>query len=593
MMNFNLGVECESTFVCTFSGKMSTIPGVTYDTLNSWLQDLLDQDEAQQISVITEIKAERKSYCFQKQDTVNVPVNPVDDSSVNVMAKVSYSVRKELTGITDKSTLSQYSKALADMLKPYFLNKKYGTYTVRDDYGREIHAIQIIPKAGTAFIMESMPLDYPFMKDKEKLPEKYFVYVNPTHNNNKFYRMVDLGDGTWGAYYGRIGMKQGESVYSNHVDKPYVYPMHMYYIKLMEKIAKGYHDETELHRSISDMKISVNTHNFAAIKDTAVADLIKRLTEYANAKIKESYTVEAVDVTEAMVEAAKKQLDILNGDNTLRKFNKDLLELMHIIPRRIDGTGMFGVASLLAKDTNDFPAIIAREDSLLSILEGQVKVQSKKQKLSDDNMGLLEAMGLEIYPATAAQTEEVKRHLGDSLLPTFKCAYRVINHKTQKRFNAWLETHKDAAGHKPRVKQFWHGSRNENWWSIMTNGLALNPNRYKSNVVITGKMFGNGIYFAPSSAKSFNYTSYRGTSWANGHSDTAFMALFATAYGEPYEVFSWSGAWSGYDYARLQNDKAGAGCVHAKASQGMLRNDEVIFYNEDQVTINYLVEFGK
>ena len=105
-------------------------------------------------------------------------------------------------------------------------------------------------------------------------------------------------------------------------------------------------------------------------------------------------------------------------------------------------------------------------------------------------------------------------------------------------------------------------------------------------------MFGNGLYFAPSSAKSFNYTSFHGTSWANGHATTAFMALYATAYGDPYEVFSWNGSWAGYNYNRLQQEHPGAGCVHAKASQGMLRNDEVIFYNESQTTINYIVEFS-
>ena len=57
-----------------------------------------------------------------------------------------------------------------------------------------------------------------------------------------------------------------------------------------------------------------------------------------------------------------------------------------------------------------------------------------------------------------------------------------------------------------QVKQLWHGSRNENWFSILENGLQLNP-----NAIITGKMFGKGIYFAPSSNKSWNYTSYRGT----------------------------------------------------------------------------------
>ena len=71
-------------------------------------------------------------------------------------------------------------------------------------------------------------------------------------------------------------------------------------------------------------------------------------------------------------------------------------------------------------------------------------------------------------------------------------------------------------------------SRNQNWTSIIINSLKLNP-----DAIITGKMFGNGVYFAPSSMKNWNYTSYRGTSWANGDADVAFMGLYATAYGTP------------------------------------------------------------
>ena len=204
----------------------------------------------------------------------------------------------------------------------------------------------------------------------------------------------------------------------------------------------------------------------------------------------------------------------------------NLLELFKIIPRRMNGVN--AVANNMAKTDADFQNIINREDSLLSVMKTAVKMDSKKKDLTkDDEKNVLEAMGLEIYPATDKQKDSVLAHLGDSLKPKVKQVYRVINKKTQKRFDTWLNDHRDVNGRKPMVKQFWHGSRNENWWSIVTNGLALNPNRFRSNVVITGKMFGNGLYFAPSSAKSFNYTSFRGTSWAGGTANTAFMALYA------------------------------------------------------------------
>ena len=127
----------------------------------------------------------------------------------------------------------------------------------------------------------------------------------------------------------------------------------------------------------------------------------------------------------------------------------------------------------------------------------------------------------------------------------------------------------------------WHGSRNENWMSIIQNSLLLNP-----NAIITGKMFGAGIYFAPSSVKSWGYTSYLGTRWANGHSSTAFMGLYAVAYGKPMNVDHWSSL----DYKRevLQN---GYDSLHAHAGVD-LHADEIVLYDEAAVLLNYIVEFG-
>ena len=88
------------------------------------------------------------------------------------------------------------------------------------------------------------PLSFRFAVNTVPLPEKYLIMVNPEHNNNKFYRMADFGGGKWGAFYGRIGEGQGESVYSQHVKRPHEYPDYMYGIKLLEKLLKGYKDKS-------------------------------------------------------------------------------------------------------------------------------------------------------------------------------------------------------------------------------------------------------------------------------------------------------------------------------------------------------------
>ena len=64
------------------------------------------------------------------------------------------------------------------------------------------------------------------------------------------------------------------------------------------------------------------------------------------------------------------------------------------------------------------------------------------------------------------------------------------------------------------------------------------------------------------------------------------MGLYAVAYGTPYDTSTWN---SGIDWKDLvkQND---ANCLHAHAGSA-LRNDEIVFYDEAAMVLNYIVEF--
>lgn len=497
-----------------------------------------------------------------------------------------------LDGITAQSTGYEYGNAIAGAIEEYVRDCQAVLAEVKDPDGHVIHRLAIVPKAGTVMVTENgagtLPLTYEFRQNETKLPEKYLIMVNPDKNNNKFYRMVDLGNHAWGAFYGRVGEKQGESVYSDHVTKPYEYPDYMYAIKYQEKILKGYKDKTECHKTGS-----VKTHKaveFSSISEPMVAELIHRLMQFAKRTIEQNYTVTSEDVTMQMIREAKKELDALRTVKTLKCFNSHLLELMHIIPRRMDGYGTCGVAASMAHGTDEFADIILREESLLDVMEGQVNVDEKRRFNKTKPVDILEALDIEIHVANQEQVLDVKRHLNDSLKPKLVGVYRVVNKRTQASFDAYLKS-QERVGNKVVVRQFWHGSRNENWMSILQKGLVLNP-----DAIITGKMFGQGIYFAPSAMKSWGYTSAPDAVWTRGNSGrtmhTAFMALYATAYGKPFELYGHTGTWLYYNYQRLHREHSDCSCVHAKASKGMLRNDEVIFYREDQMTINYICEFA-
>lgn len=406
--------------------------------------------------------------------------------------------------------------------------------------------------------------------------DRMLVLVDGEKNSNKRYDMVVNGDGTFTAYYGRIKDEAGHP--SQHI----TYPMSKYDSMLRSKLRKGYRDVTAYNAAFSagDGKESLQDRQIAAIENEQVREMIRRLIGYADAKVSSTYKVGAEMVTDEALEAAKAQIELMRRARTTRAFNAALTELLVIIPRRIKV-----VDTALAHGKDDFGKIIVRESDLLDVLDGQRQLIKKQAPTGDDPsdeevMSMLDILGLRMFVATDEQREHVLNHLGDRLKGKAKGIYRVQNIKTEERFDKWLEEHGN-----PRVKELWHGSRNENWVSILQNGLLLNP-----NAVITGKMFGQGLYFAPSPSKSFNYTSYRGTTWARGASDTGIMGLYAVAYGEPYVVEDNRQFTYGFNWKDLQRIAPDKGCVHAKAGKVLL-SDEVVFYDEAQTTINYLVEF--
>ena len=110
-----------------------------------------------------------------------------------------------------------------------------------------------------------------------------------------------------------------------------------------------------------------------------------------------------------------------------------------------------------------------------------------------------------------------------------------------------------------------------------------------SNAVITGSMFGHGVYFADKAQKSIGYTSLRGSYWASGSNGSAMLALYEIHQGKQKEILNWSNSHSQLNESKMT--KEGYDSVFAKGGAD-LRNNEFITYNTDQSTIKYLVEIG-
>ena len=401
----------------------------------------------------------------------------------------------------------------------------------------------------------------------EKSP--VYLLMVTSNNNNKYYKMIPNGD-IFTVEYGRVGTS------CQHAS----YPISQWNKKYKEKISKGYVDQTHLVQDLIQKEESKNQTIYKSIENKAIADIVQRLQDMAHKTVQSNYKISSNQVTQAMVDEAQNIINELSKKNTVKEFNETLLRLFSVIPRK-----MKNVNDYIAHNKSDFVVIIKNEQDLLDVMRGQVITHTVYNDSNDSDIEqikqetILDAMGLVFEEVSDKDIRVIKSLLGDCK-NKFYAAWKVTNIKTQKRFDDFVNTEKIS-----NTKLLWHGSRNENWWSIINTGLVLRP----TNAVITGKMFGYGIYYAPKAQKSLGYTSLDGSYWARGKSDSAFMALMEVAYGKPYDVYSFDSKYYNFNYEKLQTNCKGSNCLHAHAGQ-MLKNDEIIIYKEEQCTIKYLVE---
>lgn len=395
---------------------------------------------------------------------------------------------------------------------------------------------------------------------------KYLIMVT-TENNNKYYEFLPSEDcSSFTVRYGRVGQSSFQTM---------TYSISDWNKKYNEKIKKGYVDQTCLRKEIIT---KIKNKEYIDITNKSVADIVNRLQTMAKQAVSENYTVSSAKVTQSMVDEAQKIINVLSNISDLNEFNKKLIELFRTIPRK-----MGNVNDHLAYSDSGIERIIKREQDLLDIMATQViqnDVEDTDIETGAMNQTILDAMGLKFDDVTNEDIEIIKKQLGTSA-NRFVKAWRVTNIKTQLKFDKFVKDNniKD-------VKLLWHGSKSENFWNIINTGLVLRP-----NAVRTGSMFGSkAIYFAPKSEKSIGYTSLNGSYWARGNSNSGFLALNEVAYGTPYMVYDFSSEFYNMDYEKLQIKKNGANCLHASANKGMLRNDEIVIYKEEQCTIKYLVE---
>ena len=392
--------------------------------------------------------------------------------------------------------------------------------------------------------------------------------------NNTTFIMEAMPDGTFKVTDGRVGITIGR-----HKPKQYHLPMEQWNNTYTSKIKRGYlltKQKKMEQKTITQAGMSVNGNNYAPIADVSVKEIVERLLNYANTVLDTNYTIKVNDISDEMIAYGTKILQELAKDYekmSVAEFNGKLKTLYAAIPRRMDN-----LSKCLAQRKIQFNDIIANEQDLFDIMLSQIR---SANSITLNNQTILEAKNLIWETVTEKEEEKLKKMLGSEAKGYLR-AWKVQNKSTEKAFQNFCV--QEGLTEDNGIHHLFHGSRNENFWSIVTNGLTVNP----SGVVITGKMFGNGTYFAPKAAKSMGYTSRSGSRWANGSQNSGFLAVYKVATGKCYDRTS---SESDLNWERLQQRCPGAHCTWAHAGSSLL-NDEVIVYQNQQSTIEYLIEIG-
>jgi poly [ADP-ribose] polymerase 2/3/4 len=401
-------------------------------------------------------------------------------------------------------------------------------------------------------------------------------------NNNKFYDMVQVDDHNFNVTYGRVGGSKSSSSYT----------MRHWHTKYNEKVKKGYTDVTDLFKEegvVNENSSASKTYKeFKEGRPEAVKAFVTLLQNYATTSIQQNYTVSSKSVTQKQVDAAQEKLDAIANttkpitEADITEINARLLELYAIIPRKMKHVSLH----LLQKDDDDLDAtfgkILDEEQKTLDVMAGQVKLQSditsdSKEEESNVEHDLLDVAGLEMVPVTDDEAKMIKGMMENNS-GKYLQAFRVVNKNTQARYDANMPKLVEQ-----KTQLFWHGSRNQNWWSIISSGLMIRP----ASAGYNGSMFGDGIYGANRFKKSLGYTSYSGSYWAGGNDSTAFLALFEFQVGKQHDVHRHSHECSRFNKAKMAELKCDS--VYAHKGQSLI-NDEFIVYDAAQTTIKYVIQ---
>lgn len=469
---------------------------------------------------------------------------------------------------------------------------------------------------------------------------KYIMLVltDNINNNNKFYE-IKIDGGVAKARYGRIGNKETNIVLGSENMLPK---------KAMEKFKKGYIPAEIISNQVSLDKQSTNE----TIQDIANRDLIsksnhkdklkeliQKLVKYNqhqisllsggsvimddNGLVKTEFGIlplSSIQKGRKLLQEIEKQIlkistkesvekyyktnlstDLVYDSNLLpTSYNTNISNFFKTIPQRLPAAKGWGDYIFTTRNY-----MFSKQYEFLDQLEQSITDYDEKIKKAKDNQKNAQKVehprvfGYEVELVTDSNIiDEVKsffnqtinkQHQSSSL--KLKNVYELKNEEKDNEF----EQVKTIKGN---VHRYWHGTRKFNILSILRNGLVIPKSNDKH---VTGRMFGDGVYFSDQSTKSLNYSSGYWDSSSRGVDNNCFMFIADVVMGKQFNAHYHSTKTSQLLQKKSRvypvdefNSVFACGdrknLIHS-GSLNPLRNNEMIVYNLNQISLKYLCEF--
>lgn len=428
---------------------------------------------------------------------------------------------------------------------------------------------------------------------------KRFVKSYAGNNNNKYWYISVFPDGSLKTEWGRIGSSHQEKTFQyGNVDSAKIQFEKKIKSKLKGKKNEPPYVEVDVV-DVQDINVSTGQSNTSlndvilrvmGNSNTTVEDLLRYLIQENKHSILESTTLTYNDTTGLFstpvgivsrntVSQARTLLSTLldyikNETVETPEHIANIEKYLMFIPQYV--SNMRNVGSLFSTEDQ-----IKQQASVLDSLDSSLDVVEKAQSgdsATDNDADVEYDSGIQTELLPLDDQKEYDR-VNKLFLSTVKSQHRSKDLKLQRIFRVSIDamnTAFEAKKHLGNIQQLWHGTRVGNVLSIMCKGYYIPPS---SASYVTGRLFGNGCYFANSSTKSLNYAEGY---WGGGsRSRSMYMFLNDVVLGKYYTP---SGT-----YEHLP--KSGYDSTWAIAGKSGVYNDEIIVYNTSQCRPILLCEF--